>query len=66
MPRFLTKFHVPPLVASIAKLCSNLDEPPLVSEYGGDSVSDHTAIAIPAGEAEQLSKLSVLEVGSVK
>ena len=66
VPRFLTKFHVPPLVASIAKLSSNLDESPLVSEYCGDSISNCTAVPVPAGEAKQLSKLSVLEVGSVK
>ena len=55
VPRFLTKFHVPPFITLCANLCSNLDEPPLVTEYGGDSISDHTAVSVPTGEAKQLS-----------
>ena len=66
VPSFLTKFHVPPFISLCANLCCNLDEPPLVSKYGGDSISDHTAVSVPTGKAEQLCKLPVLEVGSVK
>ena len=55
VPSFLTKFHVPPFITLCANLCSNLDESPLVSEYCGDSISNCTAVPVPAGDAEQLS-----------
>ena len=66
MPRFLTKFHVSPFITLCAYLGSNLDESPLVSEYGRDSIPNCTTVSVPTGETEELGKLSVLEVGSVK
>ena len=66
VPRFLTKFHVPPFITLCANLCCNLDKPPLVSEYCGDSISNCTAIPVPAGEAEQLCQHPILEVGCIE
>ena len=66
VPCFLIKVDISPLVAMCANLCGHLDEAPLVSEDGGDSISNCTAIAVPTGEAEELCNLPVLEVDSIK
>ena len=66
VPSFLNEVNIFPLITSIANLCSNLDETPLVGEYCRYPISNSTTIIVCSSEPQKFSPFSKPKVSSIK